>query len=150
MIVLLETEVLTLIGLPRHNQRTLPPSGRVYSHDPRPPLALKFHTTRERFRQIAESLSKLRAVPSRPSPGGHETGCGPQRGWIVPPQRPRPERDAVLGREVFYTLLEVWVLTERYRQPYNRVRPHSSLGYRPPAPETLMPAEPLPVLVGLT
>ena len=33
---------------------------------------------------------------------------------------------------------------------YNQIRPHSSLGYRPPAPETLLPADPVPVLVGLT
>ena len=59
-------------------------------------------------------------------------------------------RDELLGREVFYTLLEVRVLTERYRQTYNRIRPHSSLGYRPPAPETVMPAVPLPVLAALT
>ena len=38
-------------------------------------------------------------------------------------------RDELLDREVFYTLLEVQVLTEQYRQTYNRVRPHSSLGY---------------------
>jgi len=44
----------------------------------------------------------------------------------------------------------VRVLTERYRQTYNRIRPHSSLGYRPPAPEAHMPADPVPVPVGLT
>ena len=44
----------------------------------------------------------------------------------------------------------VRVLTERYRQTHNRVRPHSSLGYRPPAPETLLPVDPTPVLVGVT
>ena len=59
-------------------------------------------------------------------------------------------RDELLDRELFYTLLEVRVLTERYRQIYNRIRPHSSLGYRPPAPETVLPAVPLPVLTGLT
>ena len=59
-------------------------------------------------------------------------------------------RDELLDREVFYTLLEVRVLIERYRQTYNRIRPHSSLGYRPPAPETVLPADTLPVLVGLT
>ncbi len=59
-------------------------------------------------------------------------------------------RDELLDREVFYTLLEVRVLTEQYRRTYNQVRPHSSLGYRPPAPEALLPAEPVPVLVGLT
>ena len=46
-------------------------------------------------------------------------------------------RDELLDREVFYTLLEVQVLTEEYRQTYNRIRPRSSLGYRPPAPETI-------------
>ena len=59
-------------------------------------------------------------------------------------------RDDLLDREVFYTLLEVRVLTEHYRQTYNRIRPHSSLGYRPPAPEALLPADPVPVPVGLT
>ena len=59
-------------------------------------------------------------------------------------------RDELLDRELFYTLLEVRVLTERYRQIYNRIRPHSSLGYRPPAPETVLPAVPLPVLAELT
>jgi len=44
-------------------------------------------------------------------------------------------RDELLDREIFYTLQEVQVLTEQYRQTYNRIRPHSSLGYRPPAPE---------------
>ena len=39
-------------------------------------------------------------------------------------------RDELLDREVFYTLLGVQVLTEQYRQTYNRVRPHSHLGYR--------------------
>ena len=59
-------------------------------------------------------------------------------------------RDELLDREVFYTMLEVRVLTERYRRTYNQVRPHSSLGYQPPAPEALMPADPVPVPVGLT
>ena len=59
-------------------------------------------------------------------------------------------RDELLDREVFYTLLEVRVLTEQYRQTYNRIRPHSSLGYRPPAAETLLPTDLVPVLVGLT
>ena len=59
-------------------------------------------------------------------------------------------RDELLDREVFYTLLEVQVLTEQYRQTYNRIRPHSSLGYRPPAPETFLPANLVPVLAQLT
>ena len=43
-------------------------------------------------------------------------------------------RDELLDREIFYTLLQAKVLIERWPQHYSRVRPHSSLGYRPPAP----------------
>ena len=43
-------------------------------------------------------------------------------------------RDELLAREIFDTLLEAQVLVERWRQHYNQMRPHSSLGYRPPAP----------------
>ena len=48
-------------------------------------------------------------------------------------------RDEVLNLEVFDTLLEAKVLIERWRREYNHVRPHSSLGYRPPAPEAILP-----------
>ena len=42
-------------------------------------------------------------------------------------------RDELLDREIFTTLTEAKVLIERWRREYNQVRPHSSLGYRPPA-----------------
>jgi transposase InsO family protein len=45
----------------------------------------------------------------------------------------------VLSREVFDTLLDAKVLVERWRREYNHIRPHSSLGYRPPAPEVIIP-----------
>ena len=48
-------------------------------------------------------------------------------------------RDELLNREVFMTLREAQVLVERWRREYNQVRPHSSLGYRPPAPEVFAP-----------
>ena len=48
-------------------------------------------------------------------------------------------RDELLDREPFDTLWEVKVLMERWRQTYNRIRPHSALGYRPPAPEAVRP-----------
>jgi putative transposase len=48
-------------------------------------------------------------------------------------------RDELLNREVFDTLLEAKVLIERWRTAYNTVRPHSSLGYQPPAPEATQP-----------
>ena len=44
-------------------------------------------------------------------------------------------RDEPLNREIFYTLQEATVIVERWRHQYNRRRPHSSLGNRPPAPE---------------
>jgi transposase InsO family protein len=44
-------------------------------------------------------------------------------------------RDELLNGEIFYTLQEARVLIEMWRKHYNQVRPHSSLGYRPPAPE---------------
>ena len=47
-------------------------------------------------------------------------------------------RDELLNREVFETLLEAKVLIESWRMEYNTVRPHSSLGYRPPAPEVII------------
>jgi putative transposase len=47
-------------------------------------------------------------------------------------------RDELLARETFYSLREAKVLIERWRRHYNTKRPHSSLGYRPPAPETVM------------
>ena len=56
-------------------------------------------------------------------------------------------RDELLARELFYTKLAVRVLTERYRQTYNRIRPHSSLGFRPPVPETVMTAGAVPMVV---
>ena len=52
-------------------------------------------------------------------------------------------RDEFLNGEIFYTLQEAKVLIEAWRRQYNTVRPHSSLGYRPPAPEVLLwPAPP--------
>lgn len=48
-------------------------------------------------------------------------------------------REQFLNSELFYTLKEAQILTERWRQTYNRIRPHSALGYRPPAPEAVAP-----------
>ncbi len=51
-------------------------------------------------------------------------------------------RDELLACEVFNTLAEAKVFIEQWRAHYNTARPHSSLGYRPPAPETVCPALP--------
>lgn len=48
-------------------------------------------------------------------------------------------RDELLNGEIFTTLKEAQVLIAAWRQHYNQQRPHSSLGYRPPAPEAVLP-----------
>jgi transposase InsO family protein len=44
-------------------------------------------------------------------------------------------RKRVADSEIFYALREALTLLEQWRQHYNRIRPHSPLGYRPPAPD---------------
>ena len=62
-----------------------------------------------------------------------EPGAGLQRGGDL-----RAElQDECLKLEIFYSLKEAQVVIGTWRNHYNRVRPHSSLGYRPPAPVTL-------------
>jgi len=52
-------------------------------------------------------------------------------------------RDELLNGEIFYSLREAQIMIEASRRHYNTVRPHSSLGYCPPAPETVpWPASP--------
>jgi putative transposase len=48
-------------------------------------------------------------------------------------------RDEFLNGEIFYSLKEAQTLTERWRVEYNTERPHSALGYRPPAPQAILP-----------
>ena len=48
-------------------------------------------------------------------------------------------RDELLNGEVFCSMKEARILIEQWRQHYNTVRPHSSIGYRPPAPQTKSP-----------
>jgi putative transposase len=47
-------------------------------------------------------------------------------------------RDELLNGEIFYTLKEAQIVIENWRRHYNTARPHSSLGYRPPAPAALV------------
>ena len=55
-------------------------------------------------------------------------------------------RDERLNGEVFYTLKEARIVIEQWRKHYNTVRPHSALGYRPPAPESFVPMDQLPTM----
>jgi putative transposase len=49
-------------------------------------------------------------------------------------------RDELLDGEIFYTLKEAKIVIESWRRHYNTLRPHGSLGYKPPAPEVFVPA----------
>src|SRR5262249_60303958 len=49
-------------------------------------------------------------------------------------------RDELLNGVIFYTLREAQIVIESWRRHYNTIRPHPSLGYKPPPPEVFMPA----------
>ena len=55
-------------------------------------------------------------------------------------------RDELLNGEIFYSLREAQIIIEEWRKHYNTERPHSALGYRPPAPETIIPLETRPIM----
>jgi len=62
-------------------------------------------------------------------------------------------RDELLNGEIFFTLEEARAVIEAWRRHYNQIRPHSSLGYRPPAPEArqlVRPEERLRPVAALT
>ena len=46
----------------------------------------------------------------------------------------------LLNGEIFYTLREAQIVIESWRHHYNTIRPHASIGYKPPAPEMFVPA----------
>ena len=51
-------------------------------------------------------------------------------------------RDELLNGEIFCSLREAQIVIEGWRHHYNQERPHSSLGYKPPAYETVVPSRP--------
>ena len=55
-------------------------------------------------------------------------------------------RDELLNSEILYSLREAKILIEQWRVYYNTVRPHSALGYRPPAPESIVPMDQRPMM----
>jgi transposase InsO family protein len=55
-------------------------------------------------------------------------------------------RDELLYGEIFYSLWEAQIIIERWRNHYNTKRPHSALGYRPPAPEATIQVDQRPVM----
>ena len=55
-------------------------------------------------------------------------------------------RDELLNGEIFYSLREAQSVIEQWRRHYNTKRPHRALGYRPPAPETIVPLPERPTM----
>ena len=55
-------------------------------------------------------------------------------------------RDELLNGEIFYSLREAQIIIESWRKHYNTKRPHSALGYRPPAPEAISPMDQRPIM----
>ena len=55
-------------------------------------------------------------------------------------------RDELLNGEIFCSLKEAQIIIEEWRRHYNTVRPHSALGYRPPAPESVVPLDHRPIM----
>ena len=54
--------------------------------------------------------------------------------------------DELLAGQVFYPLLQMQLLTEQHRQTYNRIKPHCTRGFRPPAPKAILSANPAVVV----
>jgi transposase InsO family protein len=111
---------------------------------------------------LLSDLFILRGIPGHVrSDNGPESAATAVKGWIngvgaktafIEPGSPwengcvgsfngKP-RDELLDTEVFNTPAEAKVLIEQWRRHYNTVRPHSSLRYRPPAPEVLLTSAP--------
>jgi len=55
-------------------------------------------------------------------------------------------RDELLNGEIFYTLKEAKVVIEEWRRHYNTIRPHSALGWKPPASEAIVPMDQRPIM----
>ena len=59
-------------------------------------------------------------------------------------------RDELFNGEIFTSLKEAQILTERWRREYNEFRPHSALNYKPPVPSAILPKEEVQIPVRLT
>ena len=55
-------------------------------------------------------------------------------------------RNELLNGKIFYSLHEAQIIIERWRNHYTAKRPHSALGYRPPAPEAIIPMDQRPIM----
>ena len=84
-------------------------------------------------RVVREWITALGAKPAFIEPGSPwENGCVESFNARL--------RDELLNGEIFYTLREAQTVIESWRRHFNTIRPHESLGYKPPAPEVFVPA----------
>src|SRR5262249_38034598 len=65
-----------------------------------------------------------------------ERGCPWENGYIE--SFNARLRDELLNGEIFYSLREAQIVIESWRRHYNTIRPHASLGFKPPAPEVFV------------
>jgi putative transposase len=126
-------------------------------------LAIKVDRALKAY-DVVEQLAELFVVRGTPdfirSDNGSEFTSDVVRGWLqrlgvktlyIEPGSPWENgyiesfngklRDELLNGEIFDTVIEARIIIERWRKQYNTKRPHSSLGYRPPAPEAILPAQ---------
>ena len=128
------------------------------SHDVLEVLADLFVTTRAS--RVSEVRTTDRSSPRSSCGGGWPARgrrdalyrAGQSRGRTATTRASNGKlRDELLNGEIFYSLQEAKVLIEQWRREYNTVRPHSSLGYLPPASEVIRPDPKLlnlPLLLG--
>ena len=83
--------------------------------------------------KVQEFLTKLGTIPTFIEPGS------PWENGYVESFNGKM-RDELLNREIFYTIKEAKVIIEQWRLYYNTIRPHSSLGYNAPVPQSYLTA----------
>lgn len=98
----------------------------------------------DRCRRHQDSVHRTRITPLGTSPCDALPGSAWENGYCE--SFNARFRDELLNGELFYTLREAQILIEHWRVHYNTVRPHSALGYRPPAPESIVPMDQRPTM----
>ena len=125
---------------------------RISLYDP--PIGATFATPEKHIRQpsgwhfcrwpefVAEAVQEwIRAVGTKTA--YIERGSSWENGYIE--SFNARLRDELLDGEIFYSLREAQIIIESWRRHYNRIGPHASLGYKPPAPEvSAAPRQPAP------
>jgi putative transposase len=121
------TDVLDCLGQP-FMQHGVPEHIRLY-------YGAEFTATAVREWLAAAQVKTLFIEPASPWENGHNESFNGKL------------RDELLNGEIFYTLKDAQTIIEDWRIHYNPIRPHSSLGYRPPAPQTVLPKPVVPRFV---